>query len=187
MTNYLFKSTLKLLPGLILLMPVGIVFADNDGRRAICPCYTTEMINMLFVSAAGFQHDEGDSRPDETGLPDREPMLANEFFVCEPPSGPQNLEVEIFFHPPGPDDPAIGVGVGILGLDDSGEGAGTCAVITTDKATDEDFFLFSVGAEPNLLIVGAEGISRREMRACKRAILRSLIWRTFCPTEPEQD
>jgi hypothetical protein len=189
MTANIFHTSLKMLLGLILLMTTHIVIAGDDDhsddRGAICPCFTTEMINTLFVSAEGFQHDEGDSRPNAAGDPEREPVLANDSFECEPPGGPHNLEVEILFSPPDAEETTLAVGVGFLGLGDEPGGAGTCSIITQKEG--EEFFLFSVGAEPNQLIIGADGISKREMRACKRAILRSLIWRTFCPTEPEPD
>jgi hypothetical protein len=175
MTANIFQTSLKLLLGLTLLMTTHIVIAgdddNNDDQGAICPCFTAEMINTLFVSAEGFQHDEGDSRP----LDYRAPMLANESFDCEPPSGPHNLEVDINFNPLDADHPTLSVGVGYLGLGDDPGGAGNCSIER------EGFILFSVGAEPDQQILGAEGLSKREMRACKREILRSLIWRTFCP------
>ncbi len=169
MTANIFQTSLKLLLGLTLLMTTHIVIAGddhNDDQGAICPCFTAEMINTLFVSAEGFQHDEGDSG---WGDDYRAPTLANESFDCEPPSGPHNLEVDINFNPLDADHPTLTVGVGYLGL------AGNCSIER------EGFILFSVGAEPDQKILGAEGLSKREMRACKREILRSLIWRTFCP------
>ncbi len=113
MTTNIFQTSLRFLLGLILLMTTGMVIAGDDDhsddRGAICPCFTTEMINMLFVSAEGFQHDEGESRWQDY----RPSVLANDYFECEPPSGPHNLEIDLIFTPPEP-APSIAVELGFL-------------------------------------------------------------------------
>ena len=178
-----FRGVLLSMAGAIVMM--GLVYGspaladDDDKNRVFCPCFTSHMIDALMLSTPGFIQHDGESRgPEQDG-----PFGAVDAnVICQPPQGPRNLEVEIFLET---DVSEFGVGVGFL--DDEG----SCTIVSGDPDIEpnglfeHEGFYFSVGVEENP-DGSPGGISRREMRACKREILKSLMWRTFfCPNTPE--
>jgi hypothetical protein len=140
---------------------------DDDGRREICPCYTRDVINATVLGLPGFVVDAGETR-EEMGL--RDPTIPTVF--CAGPEGPDGLELDmevLGFVSEMSEPPVVELSVGFLEIE------GSCRI----SVDHPDF-------PPSFVLLGTEeeGISRRQMRACRRAIVRSLPWQ-FCQFDDE--